>query len=64
MNTYKIIMRKKEPVGTLEMFEDFCEASTVREADQIFADRHGRGFVVAGPFKVDPVTKAQLRPQP
>lgn len=60
VHTYKIIMRKKEPKGTLEMFEDTCQATTVKEADDIFAERHGRGFVVSGPYKIDPVTNKLL----
>ena len=52
MYTYRIIMRKPEPVGTLEMFEDRCEAKNRDEADRIFAERHGRGFVVSGPDRV------------
>ena len=57
MPTYKIILRKPEPVGTLAVMEDFCEAKSQEQAQQIMTDRHGVGRVVAGPFKVEPVTK-------
>ncbi len=52
MNTYEIFIRRKDPPGTLEFFRDTCQANTREEADKIFTDRHGRGFVVAGPNKV------------
>lgn len=52
MYTYKIIMRKSEPVGTLEIFEDQCEAKNREEAQKIFEERHGTGYVVAGPNRV------------
>lgn len=56
--TYKIYLRRDEK--TLEIFEDFCEAASSKEATDIFTVRHGRGKTVAGPFKVDPVTKQRI----
>jgi hypothetical protein len=53
MPTYKIILRKPEPVGTLAVMEDFCEAKNREQATEIFLERHGPGRVVAGPLKVD-----------
>jgi hypothetical protein len=52
MHTYEIIVRKKEPVGTLEMIRDTCQAKDRAEAQKIFEERHGHGFTVAGPNKV------------
>ena len=52
MYTYEIILRKKEPVGTLEMFKDTCVAKNREEATKIFEERHGVGYVIAGPNKV------------
>ncbi len=54
MHTYHIIFRKPEPVGTLEIAEDFCEAKNREEAQKIFEERHGQGLVVAGPNRVPP----------
>lgn len=51
MITWKIILRKAEPVGTLAVEVDTCEAATQAEARQIFEARHGVGRVVAGPFR-------------
>lgn len=52
MQTYEIIVRKREPVGTLEMLRDTCQAANRDEAQKIFEERHGQGFVVAGPNKI------------
>jgi len=53
MPTYKMIFRKPEPPGTLEIMEDFCEAKDRNEAADIFEKRHGVERVVAGPIKVE-----------
>jgi hypothetical protein len=53
MPTYKMILRKAEPPGTLAVEEDFCEAKSRDEAQKIFEERHGNGRVVAGPMKVE-----------
>lgn len=53
MPTYKMIFRKPEPPGTLEIMEDFCEAKDRNEAAKIFEQRHGVERVVAGPIKVE-----------
>ncbi len=53
MNTYRMIFRKPEPPGTLEIMDDYCEANTREEAQKIFESRHGVERVVAGPIKVD-----------
>lgn len=52
MAKYRMILRKAEPKGTLEIMEDFCEAKTQEEARKIFEERHGLGRVVSGPTKV------------
>lgn len=52
MYRYQIFLRKKEPVGTLEIVQDFCEAKNREEAQKIFEERHGFGLVVAGPNRV------------
>jgi len=52
MYRYQIYLRKKEPPGTLEIVEDFCDAKNRQEAQQIFEERHGFGLVVAGPNRV------------
>lgn len=57
-NTYKIVLRKDEK--TLALFEDTCTANSAKEADDIFAERHGRGKVVSGPFKIDPATGKRI----
>ena len=54
MPTYRMIFRKPEPPGTLELMDDFVEAKNMEEAKRIFEERHGVGRVVAGPIKVDP----------
>lgn len=51
MITWKIILRKAEPVGTLAVETDTCEAATLNEARQIFEARHGTGRIVAGPMR-------------
>ena len=56
--TYKIILRADEK--TLAVQEDTCTASTAKDADDIFAQRHGRGRVVAGPYKIDPSTGKRI----
>lgn len=53
MATYKMILRKPEPPGTLAVEEDYCEANSRNEAQKIFEERHGTGRVVAGPMKVE-----------
>jgi len=53
MPTYKMILRKAEPAGTLAVVEDFCEAKSREEAQKIFEERHGNGRTVAGPMKVE-----------
>jgi NADH:ubiquinone oxidoreductase subunit B-like Fe-S oxidoreductase len=55
MPTYKMIFRDAENPNTsdLHIIEDFCEAKTREEARQIFEDRHGVKYVVAGPIKVE-----------
>ena len=53
MATWKMVLRKAEPVGTLAVEADFCEAATKAEAEQIFNERHGPGRVVAGPLLVE-----------
>lgn len=52
MYRYQIFLRKAEPVGTLEIIEDFCEAKSREEAQRIFEERHGFGRVVAGPNRI------------
>ena len=51
MNIWKIILRKAEPVGTLAVETDTCEAATQEAARQIFEAKHGVGRIVAGPFR-------------
>jgi len=51
MATWKIILRKAEPLGTLEIEVDTCEAPTLEDARKIFEERHGVGRVVSGPMK-------------
>jgi hypothetical protein len=53
MPTYKMIFRKPEPLGTLDIMEDYCEAKNRDEASKIFESRHGVERVVAGPIKVE-----------
>ena len=51
MHIWKIILRKAEPVGTLAVETDTCEAATQEAARQIFETIHGVGRIVAGPFR-------------
>jgi hypothetical protein len=51
MANWKIILRKAEPAGTLEIEVDTCEAPTQEDARKIFEERHGVGRVVSGPMK-------------
>lgn len=51
MATWKIILRKAEPVGTLAIETDTCEAETQEQARQIFEARHGNARTVAGPMR-------------
>lgn len=53
MPTYKMVFRKPEPPGTLDIMEDYCEAKTREEAQKIFESRHGPERIVAGPIKVE-----------
>lgn len=53
MATWKMILRKAEPPGTLAIETDVCEAATKEEASKIFEERHGVGRVVAGPMLVE-----------
>jgi hypothetical protein len=53
MATWKMILRKAEPPGTLAVEADFCEAEKKEEAAKIFEERHGVGRVVAGPMLVE-----------
>jgi hypothetical protein len=53
MATWKMVLRKAEPVGTLAVEADHCEAATKAEAEKIFIERHGHGRVVAGPLLVE-----------
>lgn len=56
--TYKMILRKNEK--TLELVEDTCTAANPKEATDIFTERHGRGRVVSGPFRIDPSTGKRI----
>ncbi len=51
MHIWKIILRRADPVGTLAVETDTCEAATQEAARQIFEARHGVGRIVAGPFR-------------
>ena len=51
MHIWKIILRTAEPVGTLAVETDTCEAATQEAARQIFEAKHGVGRIVAGPFR-------------
>ena len=53
MATWKMILRKAEPPGTLAIEVDFCEADKKEDAAKIFEERHGVGRVVAGPMLVE-----------
>jgi hypothetical protein len=55
MPTYKMILRDAENPNTsdLHIIEDFCEAANRDEASEIFTQRHGVKYVVAGPIKVE-----------
>ncbi len=53
MPTYKMILRRAEPPGTLLVEEVFCEANSREEAQKIFEDSYGAGRNVAGPMKVE-----------
>lgn len=53
MATWKMVLRKAEPVGTLAIETDTCEAPNKAEAAKIFEERHGVGRVVAGPMLVE-----------
>ncbi len=53
MATWKMILRKAEPPGTLAIETDTCEAANKDEASKIFEERHGVGRVVAGPLLVE-----------
>lgn len=53
MPTWKMILRKAEPPGTLAVEVDYCEAEKKEEASKIFEERHGVGRVVAGPMIVE-----------
>ena len=53
MATWKMILRKAEPPGTLAIEADTCEADNKEEQTKIFEARHGVGRVVAGPMLVE-----------
>lgn len=50
-----MILRDAENPNTsdLHIIEDFCEAANRDEASEIFTQRHGVKYVVAGPIKVE-----------